>query len=454
MISLEELYRKNKLFDNRYELISQIGKGGFSEVWLAKDTTANFEVALKVYITDGKLDEESKELFRSEFKAICALHHTNIIHAVGFGIYNDEAPYLCMTVCKEGSAKKLIGKNTEEELWNFIEQVASGLSYLHNRDIIHQDIKPDNVLINEGQYLIIDFGISAKSRNTLRQSENGNNGCGTTWYMSAESFDNNMPSVFARDIWAFGATLYELMTGDVPFGQLGGLTQRGRNGEIPEIAQNYSDDIKQLTYKCLSLETWDRPSAEKILEIVDCHNKDIEINWNDNGSDGKDGSDGKKDEESSKRKKYFVTSAVAIAILAFLTFGYVYPEITKDDIVANKYDSLYLANIENMKTVVVEQSSVIMKQNEASKISIDPMINEIKRYSDYRTLEDSVTPEAKNRGAVCKDTIKMKVNSVCEFLKSRANQKLEEYGEFGQEAYQKYMSISDSIEKYSTLFIK
>ena len=114
MISLEELYKTNALFDNRYKLTRIIGKGGFSEVWLAKDTTANLDVAMKVYITDGKLDEQSKELFRKEFKDICILNHTNIIRAVGFGIYNDEAPYLCMIVCNGGSANKLVGKITED----------------------------------------------------------------------------------------------------------------------------------------------------------------------------------------------------------------------------------------------------------------------------------------------------------------------------------------------------
>lgn len=432
MISLEELRKSNILFDNRYKLIDKIGSGGFSEVWLAKDIMADLEVALKVYITEGKLDIKSKDLFRQEFKDICALQHTNIIHAVGFGIYNDEAPYLCMIVCKDGSANKYKGNITEKELWNFIEQVASGLKYLHGRDIIHQDIKPDNILINNGQYLIIDFGISAKSRSTLRQTNNVNNGGGTTWYMSAESFDNNTPSSLARDIWAFGATLFELMTGDVPFGQYGGLTQMKKKGEIPEIPYNFSNDLKQLTYKCLALHPWDRLSAEQILEIVDSHKKNKYIDWG-NGS-------------KSRKKKIVVSSVVSVVMLSILSFWY-YPTQRQIEPTSNKYDSLYLAEVEKVRKAVNEYSANIMEQREADKISIAPIIEEIQHYTEFASKEDSISIDVKNKAEECKDSIRNKVNQVCQFLETRANQKME-YGPIGQESAQKYIARRDSIKKY------
>lgn len=274
MISPVNIKESGTLFDNHYQLKEKIGGGGFSEVWLAYDTVAKFDVALKIYMPVNDLDEEGKEDFRREFAHLCSLNHSNIIHAVGFGIFKDELPYLAMNVCRNGSAKKLIGNITEDELWDFIEQIASGLSYLHKREIIHQDMKPDNVLINsDGQYLIIDFGISTKTRNTLRKSVNGtgNIGGGTTWYMSAESFGTESPHIYARDIWAFGATLYELMTGDTPFGEYGGLGQKQKDGKIPPIKQNYSDELKSLVYNCLALEAWNRPDADDILEKVRIH---------------------------------------------------------------------------------------------------------------------------------------------------------------------------------------
>ncbi|MDO4172005.1 MAG: serine/threonine-protein kinase, partial [Prevotellaceae bacterium] len=201
MISLTEIKDSHTLFDNHYQLIEKIGGGGFSEVWLAHDTVAGIDVALKVYTPNGELDEEGKNDFKREFARLCDINHSNIIHAIGFGIYRDELPYLVMNICKNGSAKKLICKIDEEGLWNFMEQVASGLQYLHKRGIVHQDMKPDNVLINsDGQYLIIDFGISTKIRSTLRRSVKGSVGGGTPWYMSIESFGKEASSVYARDI--------------------------------------------------------------------------------------------------------------------------------------------------------------------------------------------------------------------------------------------------------------
>ena len=189
MINLADIRDSKEKFDNRYRLIDKIGGGGFSEVWLAHDLNAEIDVALKIYTPNGELDEEGKEDFKREFARLCGLNHSNIIHAIGFGIHKDELPYLAMSVCKNGSAKKLINNFEEEQLWTFIEQVALGLQYLHAHSITHQDIKPDNILINsDGQYLIIDFGISTKTRNTLRKSTKGTVGGGTPWYMSVESF--------------------------------------------------------------------------------------------------------------------------------------------------------------------------------------------------------------------------------------------------------------------------
>lgn len=274
MMNIVDIKESRILFDDHYQLKEKIGGGGFSEVWLAHDVVADFDVALKIYQPVGELDETGKEDFRREFARLCGLNHSNIIHAVGFGIYKEKLPYLAMNVCKNGSAKKLIGNISEDELWNFIEQIASGLQYLHSHDIVHQDMKPDNVLINsDGQYLIIDFGISTKTRNTLRRSGNGvgNVGGGTPWYMSVESFGTESPHIFARDIWAFGATLYELMVGDTPFGEYGGLGQKARDGKIPSINQDYSDELKSLVYDCLAFNAWSRPDAEEILRRVKFH---------------------------------------------------------------------------------------------------------------------------------------------------------------------------------------
>jgi TPR repeat protein len=146
--------------------------------------------------------------------------------------------------------------------------VASGLEYLHkqNPPVIHQDIKPDNVLIDaNGQFMITDFGISAKARSTLRKSAQRHNvSGGTIAYMAPERFGKDNTPVMASDIWALGATLYELLTGDTPFGEHGGLVQKS-GAEIPTLDGNWSNELKQIVKSCLQPNPDDRPSAQQIV---------------------------------------------------------------------------------------------------------------------------------------------------------------------------------------------
>lgn len=266
MVNLYQLKERGKLFNDRYELQEPIGRGGFASVWRVRDTKSRLDVVLKVY--DG-VDEEGEGLFRSEFAMVHSLNHTNILTPDYYDVC-DGTPYIVMTLCEKGSATKLIGKAGESQVWDFISQVAAGLACIHKHDIIHKDIKPANILINgEGQYMISDFGISTRLRNTMRRSERENTGSGTIAYMPYEALKKDPVDSFARDIWAFGASVYEIMTGDVPFGDYGGITQNGEHGKVPEIRDDrYSDKLKQLVYKCLAFETKDRPSTEEILEML------------------------------------------------------------------------------------------------------------------------------------------------------------------------------------------
>lgn len=154
MIDLQALNESGTLFDGRYQLERPIGSGAFSHVWLARDERTGVEVVLKVYTSTQGFDDEGIEMFRREFSLVCNLNHTNILKPFNFDL-SEGHPYIVLPYCQRGSAGALIGKMREDELWNFAEQVASGLAYLHRHSIIHQDIKPANVLINaDGQYLI------------------------------------------------------------------------------------------------------------------------------------------------------------------------------------------------------------------------------------------------------------------------------------------------------------
>ena len=146
----------------------------------------------------------------------------------------------------------------------------AGLAYLHSQNppIIHQDIKPDNILIlKSGDYVITDFGISKQLRQSLRKSAMNLNSAGAISYMGPERFSKNFQAVKASDIWSLGAAIFELVTGDVPFCGMGGSLQR-QGADMPELPEPYSERLNLICTSCLAKETWDRPTAAQVRDYA------------------------------------------------------------------------------------------------------------------------------------------------------------------------------------------
>ena len=255
--------QEGELFNGRYRLISEKGRGAFGEVWLAHDEQIDLDVAVKIYIA---LDERGIEDFKTEYKTAYSLNHPNLLHAYHFDVI-DKRPFLVMPFCP-GSAEAIIGTTDEAIIWRFIKDVSSGLAYLHSKNILHRDIKPDNVLADaEGNFLITDFGVSTKMKSTLRRnstrSMTDEDISGTIGYMAPELFTKNPEAVKATDIWAFGATLFEMINGELPFyGQGGIMLEKG--AEIPELKGTWSNDLRHTVEACLAKEPWDRPTAAQL----------------------------------------------------------------------------------------------------------------------------------------------------------------------------------------------
>jgi serine/threonine protein kinase len=213
------------------------------------------------------LDDKGLEEFKNEFKNVYYLHHPNLLKADYYDTIGNN-PYLVMQYCPE-SAGDLAGDMSEAEIWKFIKDVASGLAYLHSNDIVHRDIKPDNILKDSmGNYVITDFGLSVKMHSTLRQASarynNTTDQSGTLGYMAPEMFTSTPNAVKATDIWALGATIYELITGELPFCGRGGVMELN-GAELPSLPEKYSQKLKNLLAKCLAKETWDRPTAQYLI---------------------------------------------------------------------------------------------------------------------------------------------------------------------------------------------
>lgn len=255
------------MWDSRYTLVRRLGNGATAQVWEALDTKAgNIKVALKIYSAFGNIGTQGMQIFMDEFKTVHGLIQTNLLIPSGYDLYGN-VPYLVTKFCENGSAQKYVGHMDEAEIARFMKDTALGLDYLHKHGIVHQDFKPDNILIDEdGNYVLTDFGISNQSA-----VKNTN---GTQSYMGPERFGNTSEAMPQSDIWSFGASVFELITGDVPFGDNGGMVQAAGE-KIPALPATFkSAKIKSLLTRCLDENPNARPTAEEIVfELEDSGNR-------------------------------------------------------------------------------------------------------------------------------------------------------------------------------------
>ena len=261
-----------EIFDNRYQQEKLLGQGAFSEVWKVTDTQTGVTLALKIYTPSTGMADDGIEMLTHEFALMVNANHKNLLRPLFYATC-DRRPYLILPFCKNGNIGKLVGKMTEQEAWKLIRDTASALTYLHEMKppIIHQDIKPDNILINDdGSYMLTDFGVSTQIKASLSRVSNQDMSlasAGTISYMAPERFSRSNTPIMANDIYSLGSTVYEMVTGYLPFGNEGGLLQK-RGAEIPELGEGFSPLLQKTLDDCLQAEPWDRPVAKELEEIA------------------------------------------------------------------------------------------------------------------------------------------------------------------------------------------
>lgn len=261
--------RQGYLFNNRYRLLRKLGEGGYSEVWLVEDTGVGIKQVLKIFLPCAQLDNTTVGLFREEFKLVYNINHPNLLKYSYFGVCIDY-PYLLMPYYEAGSAEYLAGKCSETMAWRYLRDVASGLACLHAQRpaIIHQDIKPANVLLDgDGNFIITDFGISANMHSLLIGGRNSTVQ-GTLPYMAPEKFKNNPQIIAENDIWSLGVSIYELLTDSFPFGNRGGENQL-KGIDLPARPAHISYDMWNVLTSCLSCSPEQRPTARMLEEYAE-----------------------------------------------------------------------------------------------------------------------------------------------------------------------------------------
>ena len=266
-------FKAGDVFHERYTLEKLIGVGGFADVWKAIDTKTNTVVALKIYTN---LDEDGINDLSEEYTRMQGLNHTNILKAEHFDSWGN-IPYLVMKFCDGGSLDKKIGKMTAEDLMDAIIQIANGLKYLHSNGIVHQDIKPANILIDntggKACYVLSDFGISSKTKTRLSHSVNlKNQGTSMTEaYAPPEKFSSKKADRRPDrkgDIFSFGISIYELATGSMPFDELSTGRQLQYEGAEIDFSEIQDEKIRRISELCMQADKEDRPTADEVYKIA------------------------------------------------------------------------------------------------------------------------------------------------------------------------------------------
>ena len=206
-----------QIIGGRYEIVKSIGEGGMANVYLANDKILDRKVAIKVLRGDLANDEKFIRRFQREAQSVANLSHPNIVEV--YDVEEEEGQhYIVMEYIEGKTLKQLLQKRgslTLSEVIDIMLQLTDGLAHAHDAYIIHRDIKPQNIMIqDDGLVKITDFGIAmALNATQLTQT---NSVMGSVHYLPPEQA-NGKSSTIKSDIYSLGILMYELITGSVPF---------------------------------------------------------------------------------------------------------------------------------------------------------------------------------------------------------------------------------------------
>ncbi len=266
-----------------YEILRKLGEGGMGEVWLARDTKLDREVAIKVLSSEVAADPERLERFRREAKAVAALNHPNIItiHSVE---ESDGVPFFTMEHV-EGTTLSQMIPDEGFETGRFLDlaiPIADAVSAAHESGITHRDLKPGNIMVSDkGQLKVLDFGLAKVARqepktigfDSLLETDfltSDGKILGTTPYMSPEQLKGKMVDQ-RSDIFSLGTILYAMATGKHPFladssAEVISSILSHHPPEVNEIRDGLPDYLSGAIRRCLEKDPDDRYQSARGLE--------------------------------------------------------------------------------------------------------------------------------------------------------------------------------------------
>lgn len=334
----------SKVYGGRYEIEEKIGAGGMAIVYKARDNLLNRTVAIKVLREQFISDDGFIRRFRREAQSAASLSHHNIVSIYDVGKEGDN-DYIVMEYVKGFTLKDVIRKQSPippQRAIYIVRQIAEALAHAHANNIIHRDIKPQNILITmDGRAKVTDFGI-ARAASSVTMTHTGDI-VGSVHYLSPEQAKGHQINE-QSDIYSLGIILYELLTGKVPYDGDTPITialkHVQEDAELPsKVLSEISPELDAIVMKALAKSINDRyKSAEELLQDLDKIQSGQTIVWNrtktaDDNSDTQvhkglrhkinagDKPDDKEDTLHRTKKKKTPLIAVLSLIMIFLIGG-------------------------------------------------------------------------------------------------------------------------------------
>ena len=258
------MIRVNDLIGERYKIISELGHGGMSDVFEARDIIFKRTVAIKIIKFENSNKIENLIRFQNEARFSAAFNHPNIVKIYDYGEHNN-LPYIVNEYMKSQTLrdvldyKKNLGLN---ETCQIMLQLCDAVIEVHSKNIIHRDIKPQNIYyLSDGTVKLSDFGISVLLNSPLNVNEN-KKVMGTVQYLAPELVYGKKCS-FQSDIYAMGITMFELLTGQVPFdaSKVSDIAYMQVNDEMPSvltIIPTLPKEVDKIVQKATAKDVQDR----------------------------------------------------------------------------------------------------------------------------------------------------------------------------------------------------
>ena len=344
------------ILGNRYEIIEKIGEGGMADVYKAKCQKLNRYDAVKILKKEFINDKNLVEKFTKEATAIANLSDNNIVNVLDVGM-QDDIHYIVMEYVNGKTLKQIIreeGKLSYEKVLDYGIQIAKALDCAHRNNIIHRDVKPQNILVtNDGVVKVTDFGI-AKSPNS-ETITNTSRIMGSAHYFSPEQAKGNYVD-YRSDIYSFGVVLYEMVTGRLPFDAESPVSVALKHIQEPVVPpiiidEKIPESLNKLILKAMEKEPIKRyQNVKEILNDLSKIQKNAEVNIVSNDidedftrvmkpitekdlkkeeskkkllskkdeEDDEDDEDYEEDDEDrkSRKKKYLIFSLVGVLVIA------------------------------------------------------------------------------------------------------------------------------------------